>query len=41
MDIFYGDSTLESLLKHTKDITEQINVFVSETDQIIMEESND
>jgi len=41
MDLFYGDSTLESLLKHTKKITEEINVFVSETDEIIMEETND
>ena len=41
MDLFYGDSTLESLLKHTKQITEEINIFVSETDQIIMEEPND
>jgi hypothetical protein len=41
MDIFYGDSTLESLLKHTKEITEEIKTFVSETDEIIMEEPND
>ena len=41
MDIFYGDTTLESLLKHTKVVTEDIEQYVTTTNQLIMEEEND
>ena len=41
MDIFYGDATLESLLEHTKNVTEEIYAFVSTTEQMIVEDNND
>ena len=41
MDLFYGDATLESLLEHTKNITEEVNDFVSTTEQLSVENNND
>jgi predicted PurR-regulated permease PerM len=41
MDLFYGDATLESLLEHTKNVTEELDAFVSTTEQIIVEDNNE
>jgi len=41
MDVFYGDTTLESLLKHTKVVTEDIEQYVTTTNQLIMEEEDE
>jgi len=41
MDLFYGDATLESLLEHTKNIIEEIDAFVSTTEQINVEDTNE
>lgn len=41
MDLFYGDATLESLLEHTKNVTEELDAFVSTTEQIIVEDTNE
>ena len=34
MDTFYGDTTLESLLEHTKTVADKIENFVSTTEQV-------
>jgi hypothetical protein len=34
MDTFYGDTTLESLLGHTKTVADKISNFVSTTEQV-------
>tara|TARA_R110000744_G_scaffold13677_6_gene39574 strand:- start:5257 stop:5436 length:180 start_codon:yes stop_codon:yes gene_type:complete len=38
MDVFYGDATLESLIRHSKDIAEELGAFVSMTGQVIVED---
>ena len=41
MDIYYGDVTLESLLKHTRKVTEDLEAFISTTTGIFDEDGNE
>ena len=41
MDIYYGDVTLESLLKHTRKVTEDLQTFISTTNKIFDEDENE
>ena len=41
MDRFYGDSTLEGLLEHTKELSQVLKDFVKEKRDLFEEESND
>ena len=41
LDLFYGDTTLENLLKHSKSITEEVHSFVATTDSVMTEEPHE
>jgi hypothetical protein len=40
MDIFYGDSTLESLLKHSNALATEIQKHLEDSEELLVEKEN-